>query len=124
MSAPGERLRDRLEKVETVDGNGQLRGYIPGTEQPVIFTSEGQVFSDPTPELEELIADIGLRFSDATIDGAELLEDIKSFIGRFMVLPSEEAADLLALWTLHTHARRGGGRHAVPAGGLSSAEQR
>jgi hypothetical protein len=36
------------------------------------------------------------------VDGIELLADIGDFIGRFMVLPSEEAADLLALWVLHT----------------------
>jgi hypothetical protein len=38
------------------------------------------------------------------IDGAELLREIREFIGRFVVLPSDEAADLLALWVLHTHA--------------------
>jgi hypothetical protein len=37
------------------------------------------------------------------VDGAELLEEIKDFIGRFVVLPSEEVGDLLVLWVLHTH---------------------
>jgi hypothetical protein len=105
MSAAGERLRDRLERVEPFNGSGHLRGYIPGTDTAVIFTLEGEVISDPTPEFESLIAEIGLRFGNgANIDGAELLEEIKSFIGRFVVLPSEESRDLLALWVLHTHA--------------------
>ena len=35
-------------------------------------------------------------------DGAELLADIRHFIGRYMVLPTGAVADLLSLWTLHT----------------------
>jgi 5S rRNA maturation endonuclease (ribonuclease M5) len=35
---------------------------------------------------------------------AELLDEIRGFIVRFVVLPSDAAADLLALWVLHTHA--------------------
>jgi Protein of unknown function (DUF3631)/Domain of unknown function (DUF3854) len=38
------------------------------------------------------------------VDGLELLADIGDFVRRFMVLPSNEAADLLALWVLHTWA--------------------
>ena len=37
---------------------------------------------------------------------ADLLADIKGFITRFVVLPFEEQADVLALYTLHTHAIR------------------
>jgi hypothetical protein len=36
--------------------------------------------------------------------GAELLEIVSKFIERFIVLPSKEHADLIALWVLHTHA--------------------
>jgi hypothetical protein len=35
---------------------------------------------------------------------AELLDEIRGFIVRFVVLPSDAAADLLAVWVLHTHA--------------------
>ncbi len=35
---------------------------------------------------------------------SELLAEIKAFLGRWVVLPSTEAGDLLALWVLHTHA--------------------
>lgn len=48
----------------------------------------------------------------APVDTAELLDEVKRFIGRFVVLPSEAAADLLALWVLHTHAI--GGFWATP----------
>ena len=34
----------------------------------------------------------------------ELLDEIRAFVCEFVVLPSEETADLLALWVLHTHA--------------------
>jgi Protein of unknown function (DUF3631) len=36
-------------------------------------------------------------------DGARLLEDIREFIARYLVLPGEEVADLLALWVAHTY---------------------
>jgi hypothetical protein len=35
---------------------------------------------------------------------AELLAEIEAFLGRFVVLPSAEARDLLALWVVHTWA--------------------
>ena len=38
------------------------------------------------------------------IDTAALLEEIAAFLKRFVVLPSEESCDLLALWTIHTWA--------------------
>ena len=38
------------------------------------------------------------------VDTGELLGEVKRFIGRFVVLPSAAAGDLLALWALHTHA--------------------
>jgi putative DNA primase/helicase len=37
------------------------------------------------------------------VDGASLLDNLASFYTRFVVLP-EGAADMLALWTLHTYA--------------------
>jgi putative DNA primase/helicase len=57
----GERLRDHLEGVEEFDGNGQLRGKLPGTDQTVVFTLAGEVWADPSPELDELLADLGLQ---------------------------------------------------------------
>ena len=38
------------------------------------------------------------------VDGAALLEEVRDFITRYLVLPSAEVADLLALWVAHTHA--------------------
>jgi hypothetical protein len=52
-----------------------------------------------SPELRAELATIG-----NIIDGAKLLAALEAFIGRFMILPSEEAQDLIALWVLHTHA--------------------
>ena len=42
--------------------------------------------------------------ADGPVVGVELLGDIRRFIQRFVVLPSDEAADMLALWVAHTHA--------------------
>ena len=39
-----------------------------------------------------------------TPDADELLDDVRAFITDYMILPSNEVADLLALWVLHTHA--------------------
>jgi hypothetical protein len=41
---------------------------------------------------------------NAEVDTAELLDEVRTFITRFVVLPSTAAADLLAIWVLHTHA--------------------
>jgi putative DNA primase/helicase len=38
-----------------------------------------------------------------TVDGAQLLDDLAAFYRRYVVLP-EGAADMLALWTMHTYA--------------------
>lgn len=37
---------------------------------------------------------------------AEMLEEVRAFVLRFMVLPSEAAADVIALWVLHAWAFR------------------
>jgi hypothetical protein len=39
-----------------------------------------------------------------TIDGAELLNDVHRFLGRFVVYPSEEAHAAHTLWVVHCHA--------------------
>jgi 5S rRNA maturation endonuclease (ribonuclease M5) len=38
----------------------------------------------------------------ADVDGGQLLASLRAFIERYMVLPSGEVADLLALWIVHT----------------------
>jgi hypothetical protein len=38
------------------------------------------------------------------VDTGELLDEVRAFIERFVVLPSDAAGNLLALWVLHTHA--------------------
>jgi hypothetical protein len=43
-------------------------------------------------------SDVGMGFV------ADLLEEVRAFVSRFVVLPSDEARDLVALWVLHTHA--------------------
>jgi hypothetical protein len=40
---------------------------------------------------------------DASIDGAELLDQVRAFIGRFVVYPSDHARTAHALWVAHTH---------------------
>lgn len=59
--SPGERLRQRLQNVEPFGEDGQLRGKVPGTDQTVIFTLDGEVWADVSAELEALLAELGLR---------------------------------------------------------------
>jgi Protein of unknown function (DUF3631) len=49
-------------------------------------------------------ADLERRRQTAPADTAALLGDLRAFITSYVVLPCREAADLLALWTLHTWA--------------------
>jgi hypothetical protein len=104
----GERLRGLLEGVEVFDGNGKLKGRVPGTEQTVVFTLEGELWADVSPELDAFLAQHGIGTNgahgdDESVDTAELLDAIVGFITRFVVLSSQLVADLLALWVLHTH---------------------
>jgi hypothetical protein len=59
-------------------------------------------------ELQELVNMSGQRAisDDATSmeDGAALLDDVTSFLGRYVVFPSSEARDAVVLWVVHTHA--------------------
>lgn len=41
----------------------------------------------------------------ATVDGAEILNDLHAAITRYVVLPSPEAADAVVLWVAATHAQ-------------------
>ena len=41
--------------------------------------------------------------TDEAPDGAEILDGIHAFIGRFMVMPSDAALDAVALWAMHCH---------------------
>jgi hypothetical protein len=43
-------------------------------------------------------SDVGMGFV------ADLLDEVRAFVARFVVLPSDESRDLVALWVLHTHA--------------------
>ena len=38
------------------------------------------------------------------VDTAELLDEVRMFVRRFVVLPTDGTGDLIALWVLHTHA--------------------
>lgn len=43
------------------------------------------------------------------VDGAQVLGYVRAFIDRYAVLPGTAAADVLALWVAHCHARDAGG---------------
>ena len=36
-------------------------------------------------------------------DGAELLDDIKEWFGRFIAVTDPDDLNILSLWTVHTH---------------------
>ena len=60
-----------------------------GSYKPHVWTEE---------ELEALGTEL------AALDGAGLLERVRKFISRYLVLPSSEALDAVTLWVAHTHA--------------------
>lgn len=70
----------RAEQVRS-QVRGALTRYQPGTSLPPDALLDGPL---------------------EMIDGAELLDDLAGFLDRFLVLPSQEARDLLGVWVLHT----------------------
>jgi hypothetical protein len=59
-------------------------------------------------ELQELAHPIGQTVISGEAlsvkDGAALLDDVSSFLGRYVAFPSSEARDAVVLWVVHTHA--------------------
>jgi hypothetical protein len=102
----GERLRELLEGVEDVDGNGWLRGRLPDNGQVVMFTLAGELKADVTPELEAFLAQHGLPYTENRAgppDVEEVLNATYDFLSRFLVM-SEDGLRVLALWVFHTWA--------------------
>ena len=66
------------------------------------------LFSDPEPWPE-------------TVNGAGLLDDLSTFYSRYVVLP-EGAADMLAVWTLHTYTQAAA--QITPRLGIESPQKR
>ena len=72
--------------------------YRPG--EP---SKSGAAPGGPTPQQSKNGA-TATAFATGPVDTSTLLDEVKTFISRFVVLPSPAAGDLLALWVLHTHA--------------------
>ena len=72
-------------------GQHDTRRIAEWAAQSEIARKESEPVEDPVP-------------AGDVRDLAELLEHTRRFVLRFMVLPSGEVADLLALWIAHTHA--------------------
>jgi hypothetical protein len=43
------------------------------------------------------------KYEAGQVDGAELLDDVRGFISRFCVLPTDHALAAVALWAVHAH---------------------
>jgi hypothetical protein len=101
----GERLRELLEGVEEIDGNGWLRGRLPDSRQVVTFTLAGELKEAMTPELQAFLARHGISaVSNATPpEVEETLNATYDFLSRFLVM-SEDGLRVLALWVFHTWA--------------------
>jgi hypothetical protein len=56
------------------------------------------------PQSQANVSDVSHVSDNPTPATPELLDDIGAFLTRFVVLPSSEARDLLALWVIHTWA--------------------
>jgi hypothetical protein len=97
-----------LEPLGTIRGNGgwyHTKCILPGCEdsaQSLYLFSDG---NQETFECYECRRDGGLDEFAALMNsnGAALLEGLAAFVQRYVVL-SDEQADIIALWVVHTHA--------------------
>lgn len=56
-----------------------------------------------SPELATIYAQAVASGGPGPEDGATVLDDVRSFIRRFAVLPGQAELDIVALWAVHTH---------------------
>jgi hypothetical protein len=128
----GDTLRDYIARFTALKPLGSIRGnggwhharcILPGCEDPA---QSLYVFSDGNQEIFECYEcgrDGGLDEFAALMnsDGAALLKALAAFVRRYVVLTNEQA-DLVALWTVHTHALDAA--DCTPYLSITSAEKR
>jgi hypothetical protein len=110
----GGSLREYVEQFTEVEPFGRIRGMndsyqakciLPGCEDQA---QSLYIFSDGNQELfecYECARNGGLDDFEVLMNsnGAALLESLTAFVRRYVVL-SDEQADVIALWVVHTHA--------------------
>jgi hypothetical protein len=109
--ADGHDLSDFCSDAVTEQDRAAARALIDrAAELTEPFTppaQEGSARSPRSPSasrLEREVTQVTQVTHTRTPGTAELLAEIEAFLGRFVVLPSAEARDLLALWVAHTWA--------------------
>ena len=124
---PGRKAADRIAKalqqytdlklIELGEGE-DLASRLYREEDRAAWITEAVDKAKPIPKLRlkpesggyrekkaERTRDLLTRGIDPkAIDGAELLEEIETFIRRFVVFPSPASPRVLALWVIHTYA--------------------
>jgi hypothetical protein len=99
-------IAEHCADVRVLDmGPGRTDGYDLGEFAKEATTDEErEQAADMVRRAASMAPKIEIREPGPTLPGDELLSEIGAFITRFVVLPSPETADLLALWVLHSHA--------------------
>jgi hypothetical protein len=108
----GYDLGDFAKDAETDEDRAAARAIIaraaeaskPFVTAPAEEGSPGSLRSPSASRLERRVTQVTQVTFTPTPDTRELLDEIEAFLERFVVLPSSEARDLLALWVIHTWA--------------------
>ena len=74
------------------------------------------------PADDEVIAPTVLRIAERSSEGAAILDDLRTFLGRFVAFPESSQADAVALWVVHSHAFDAA--ETTPRLSIQSAEKR
>jgi hypothetical protein len=82
------------------------RCEAPGSDEDMRRIAESMMSYEPAPPVEEEAPDEEqARIATLPLpDGGELLDEIETFIRRFVVFRSPAASRVLAAWVLHSHA--------------------
>lgn len=99
IAIPGQGLpRNREERTEPRPETGGATSDAPNRSTPGLPDSAG----DPAPGGSETQDGAG-----AAGEGSALLDDLRTAIGRYVVLPSDEALTAVTLWVAASHIQPG-----------------
>ena len=88
---------DELEETMRANPQGCAGKYLEGTDRLRAEIERSWAKAEQSIEDEPVIK------PDPHADGAVLLDDVRAFLGRFVVYPSEHAHVAHTLWVAHTH---------------------
>lgn len=69
----------------------------------MVFRTCSPIMAAEVHGLDDIRAQLDTEAETAAREAAQLLEDVRTFIGRFCVLPDAHALNAVALWAAHAH---------------------